>query len=445
MTKAKNTTLSLTVSVDYVRSWGLWEAVRELVQNALDARDAGYEMRIEYKPELKKPRLSIITEGCTIGRDKLVLGGTGKIGTGARGKFGEGFKLAWLSTLRAGLEIWAKSGDERWIPRIGKDANFDNAEILLVDAAPARFEDVVRCDIVGLHPDDWAKIKARILDLTPPKKQVVVSGHGAILLDAAHRGMLFSRGLYVGRLPGDTVWGYDLHHVDLDRDRKMADPWTLKSSIQNLLMTAVKNDLLPARDVYKAVGRAGSMEADAFRWYDHDQNFAEKMAALFFEDHGEGRVPVTGMEQEIQAAQMGLEVACVEPTLAKILEGVTGSFAEAKEARRFADTKSYRYSDLAPEYRQNLVAALDLIKNQDVIATDHLSFLVVDFVDERLNGVHGDGKVRLAHKILADPRQLLATLVHEIAHERGDDGTTAHRAAIEAVFADIVVRLASGF
>ena len=38
----------LTVTTDYVPDWGIWEAVREILKNAIDAGDWWYPTRMGY-------------------------------------------------------------------------------------------------------------------------------------------------------------------------------------------------------------------------------------------------------------------------------------------------------------------------------------------------------------------------------------------------------------
>ena len=58
--RAVRTTLELTLNPEYVRDWDNWEAIRELLQNALDADDKGYPISISYITNTKSPQLIAI-------------------------------------------------------------------------------------------------------------------------------------------------------------------------------------------------------------------------------------------------------------------------------------------------------------------------------------------------------------------------------------------------
>ena len=76
MSRAARTTLELSLNPNYVKTWGAWEAIRELLQNAQDADDMGHSATVEYITNTKLPMLRITTDGITINRDTLLLGTT---------------------------------------------------------------------------------------------------------------------------------------------------------------------------------------------------------------------------------------------------------------------------------------------------------------------------------------------------------------------------------
>jgi hypothetical protein len=87
------------------------------------------------------------------------------------------------------------------------------------------------------------------------------------------------------------------------------------------------------------------------------------------------------------------------------------------------------------------VWAVELIKPV-VGEFDGLSHVeVVDFVGDNVLGQFRDGRVLVARKVLASDTELIATLVHEVAHHYGCDGSVDHRDAIDCIFASIVVKL----
>ncbi len=64
---------------------------------------------------------------------------------------------------------------------------------------------------------------------------------------------------------------------------------------------------------------------------------------------------------------------------------------------------------------------------------------VVDFRDENILGLHKDGQIQVAKKMLATRKEALRVLVHEFAHKisRETDGAKGHTEEVELLWADI--------
>lgn len=439
-------TLELTLSSGYVRNWNVWEAIRELLQNGIDAHDKGHSLRVEFIPEKEgangpiPSRLKIINEGVTIGRDALILGNSTKADdANARGQFGEGFKLAWMVLLRAGKGIWAKSGSERWTPSLGHSNDF-NSEVVKVECAPVKHENIVRCDVRGLSKEDWENIRDRMIFLKKPRKTIEV-GRDTIILSDKYRGRLYVKGIFVCDLPDEHAYGYDLYGVDLDRDRTLADPWSLRRAMRRVLTGAVERDLIPADEVYKILDNDRYAEARVFRdYYAYAGDFERAIAAKFEAQHGEDALPVSSIEESVQAQHLGIKGVVSSPSIKAIVEKVKGNFSDKKKSRKSDAKKTYSAQDLTPDEIEALMWALRTFRlSGETLDSGQVN--VVDFYGDGICGTYrkSDDSVRLARRILSDRRELIATLVHEVAHRYGGDGTVDHRDAIDRIFGDIVV------
>lgn len=435
-------TLTLTLSSSYVPNWGVWEACRELLQNGLDAHDKGYEMEVTYTSN--NETLKIVNHGTVIGRDKLILGNTTKADDqAARGSFGEGFKLAWMVLLREGLEVWAKSGDERWVPEIAHSDKFDS-EVLKVDTASVVHENAVICRVKGITKEQWKMIRKRMLFLKTPRTMVEV-GNDRIIMSQGYEGKLFCKGIFVCQLPDRYRYGYDLADVQLGRDRTMAEPWSLRHNLSFVLRNAVNYGLLSAEEVYNLLNGDHYAEAAAFRQYvGSGRGFERKIAALFREKHGDDAVPVASIEQSAQAEHVGIKGVVTPPAIRTIVESTTGTFEDLRKKRSTSARKVFSARDLTHEEMDNLMWALRTFRaGGEELPGDRVN--VVEFHGENLLGTYqrSDDTVRLARRLLTDRQQLIATLVHEVAHRYGCDGSADHRAAIERLFGAITVALSS--
>ena len=77
--------IELSLSPKYVSGWGVEEAVREILQNAIDQKADGAEASVSYDRET----LSILTDGARLKTSTLLLGESGKDDERYIGKYGE--------------------------------------------------------------------------------------------------------------------------------------------------------------------------------------------------------------------------------------------------------------------------------------------------------------------------------------------------------------------
>jgi len=450
-------TLELTFNASYISAkstdrkggWGVWEGCREFLQNAKDADDIGNPMWVTYtngKAGGKGGKLHIVSKGVTFGREMLILGGGTKQGDDRqRGQFCEGFKLASAVLVDHDCPVTIENGDEIWVPRLGTSDRFGGAEILLVDVyknpEPQNQYHVV---IDHLGRSDYALVKARCLFLGKQKKNDSIEfGRKRILTGDKYVGSLFCRGLYVGDLPEKTAYGYDLP-VELDRDRKMADPWSLKWEICDVLKRAVNSGKIPVADFMRMLGSNDTLESTVFATFDGygHEKFYEKVAEAFISEHGENAVPVTEMSESAEAKHHGLKGVVVSPAIRKVVEVKTGAF-ETRKTEAAADiARRLSADDLTDVELENLEWALSLLKGTHVEA---YRVNVVEFVGENVLGQWSGAEmeIRLAKRIMLDKKEVISTLVHEAAHHGGlADGSIEHRDACDSLFADIILELA---
>ena len=441
MSRAARTTLELSLNPNYVKTWGAWEAIRELLQNAQDADDMGHSATVEYITNTKLPMLRITTDGITINRDTLLLGTTSKDNDPRqRGQFGEGFKLAWLVLSRMGLQVRCRSGEEQWAPRIGHSDQF-GAEVLMVDTSPMRYRNAIQVDVIGLSGSDWEEIRNRCLFLTKLKKNEMIDlGRDRILTSEDKIGTLYVKGIYVGRLPGKYFYGYDFDNVELDRDRRLADPWSLKYAIKEVLESALVADKIKDSDVWQLLQNNDWDECRAIKDGIYGRSaITKRMSAMFQEKYGKDALPVTDTTDTVEAKHYGLKGVAVGVTLRAVIEQEVGRFEDKRQERSMEASTLYSVDDLTEEEGLNFLWALDLVK----LCGHHnnTTITIVDFFSDTLHGTWNEGgqQVRLSRKVMNDRVALVSTLIHELAH-RGEleDGTVEHRDACDNLFARII-------
>jgi len=442
--------LELTISSDYIRNWDTWSAIRELVQNAIDAHDLGHTMEITYNKNRSQPTLVIVNKGTTLDKSTLLLGGTSKADAhNQRGKFGEGYKLAWLTLLRSGHKIWLRTKTERWTPRIEFSETY-GADLLKIDVAENmnNYENEIKVEVRGLAECDWLAIKERFLFepfVKLGENDFVELGRDKILTNKKYQGHLFVKGIWVGKLPGKYYFGYDLSDLSLDRDRCLADPWDLKSSINRVLNNAAKQDKLSKKDLYLFLQEDSWEESRAildYVGYGYSNELAAKVSEYFHDMHGkdESIIAVESMQESIEAKHHGFKAIVVPKTIKRLVEEQDGNFEKKKEQKAFEVSKRFSVDDLNLEETEGFLWATDLLKLIDC----NYPMQVVEFFGEKILGTFKGGEICIAKRILTDRTELISTMIHEIAHNNGADGTVEHERSIESLFAQLVVRLSNG-
>ncbi|MBI2448857.1 hypothetical protein HYV49_01025 [Candidatus Pacearchaeota archaeon] len=164
------------------------------------------------------------------------------------------------------------------------------------------------------------------------------------------------------------------------------------------------------------------------------EQLAAKVAQYFHKSKGKDVIPVDSMQDAIELQNHGMNGVVVPKTIKKLIELQEGS-AESKKQKR-----AYEYSivsELSETEQHNFLWAVNLLKSIKL----ELPIQVVNFVGENVFGIHKPGEVYLSKKILSDRKELVATLVHEIAHEKGNDGEPNHIKEMENIFSQLIVKL----
>ena len=222
----------LPISKNYVHNWGIKEAIREIMQNAIDSQTDGYDMEISYN----NGTLTIQNKGCNIDVSSLVLGNSGKDDKKYVGIYGEGYKLAIIVLLREGLKVKVYTNKQEWTSEFKeskkfkfKDENNRNkgVETLhITTTSDESFEDdIVKFEISGLDYDLFTSIRSKNLAMLRAMNysvgETIKSEYGEILLNKDYKGMMFVNGLYIQQ-DSSFQYGYNFksEYVSLDRDRK---------------------------------------------------------------------------------------------------------------------------------------------------------------------------------------------------------------------------------
>ncbi len=435
----------LTVSKNYVAKWGIIEGLREILQNARDCEvESGIKMKLNFSNRKKGGgTLHVVNKEANLPRQTLLLGESGKRDDARMiGKFGEGYKLALLALCRIeGISVEICNGEELWIPAIEPVPEYGGAECLVIRTRKCR--DAERGNVIfrvtGISKDDYESIKGMCLFMDYPRKNVVSTYRGQILKDEKYAGKLYSKGLFVCKLPEKSMFGYDLDHIELDRDRKMADPYSLKYNIKDAIKLAVEGGKMKLQTAIRMLESRGTVEYNIFSdlTYETSSGFYEKIAEDFEGKYGENAVPVSNLGQSQEASHHGMNGVVVPDAVKAAVEVSKGKFDDRKESSATDIVKRHSVESIGVDGMNNIQFAINVIKMsiEDGMTISLNDIIVCDFRGDNVIGLFDKKNIYVAHKILCSRQAALKAIVHEFAHHYGADGTVEHRDACDNIFA----------
>lgn len=418
--------IQTSIRSTYRPRWGIPEAIREFIQNALDAQDQGHHMRVVHDGQ----RLLVHTEGVKLDLSVWLTGETTKENDPSkRGHFGDGLPVGTLAALRAGLDVEFLNGDEWWRPTIEPLDSLPGKEVLTVTTRPADkdsggFFVVIR----GLSEETWGALRRRYLHLCSPESAVDCSGLGRILWGPHYAGKVFVKGLYVCSFD-DLAHGYDLLTVRTDAERSQVARGTAELAIAKLWDAAVVADstLIPQlleiapdkKDLsYLSIAASGTLLDILKTW--------------FCQKYGEKATPICSEAEAKEVGHHGRHGAVLPSLMVQLLEHRVPGLSRLR---------LYEDAEYTIVPRSNLTPAETLVLDQVVGMVDEAAQAlghvpvenrtqVAAFSAPAYNGFRlGDGQLLLGRHVLGDRKEAIRVLVHEVGHDRGGEGTKDHELA----------------
>ena len=215
-------TYELPLTRAYVRNWTAVEAIREILQNALDYGRGALNCVVT------EDSIQINSPGARLEPRTLLLGCTSKADDdSAIGSFGEGYKIALLVLAREGIQIEVQNCGVIWRPKFAPSEMFGE-EVLSIEESPDEEwrPQGVYFVIKGLPEDVINKVRANTLQL----QQDIGSFHrvlqGDILL--GQPGKLYVNGLFVSDTGLEFGYNVKPQFLKLERDRQTVSSFDLK-------------------------------------------------------------------------------------------------------------------------------------------------------------------------------------------------------------------------
>lgn len=316
----------LSLSPQYVGSWTVSDAIREIFQNAIDQETVDPTNTMFFDYNTQHEILQIGNKSSVLDRRSLLLGeSTKRDDDQTIGQFGEGYKLAALVLLRLGrqLTIYNYGAKETWVAKIVKSKRY-GADILVFDVDEKYFwqstpsSDLI-FEITGITTEDYETIKASSLYF-----QTIVESFetpfGYILCDKEQQGNVYVNGLFVSNV-ANLYYGYDIKPkwLKLDRDRRMIQDFDLQWRT-----SAMWNDSGREHHVVKLIG----LNAPDTKYIRSHMNatitskISKHALAEFRGNHGIMAVPVSNQVElmQIKATYKDAEPVIVNEAYMKTIE-----------------------------------------------------------------------------------------------------------------------------
>ena len=264
----------LPISLGYVESWGTREAIREILQNSIDANEIGYYKEINYDENTET--LTITNRRAKLPISSLVLGGSSKREMENQiGHEGEDYKLALVVLLRKGYNVRILNSDKEWIPSFEFSEKF-NSKILTIRSKSIEDTNKVSFIIKGITPTVYNDLYKYFPCIDDDFGETVECSTGSILLDERFKGKMFVGGLYI-QDDNNFSYGYNFNSdaVTLDRDRKAinyhdlraltAESFVTAENCHPKLFKAISNSVLDVRDITDVIDEASDKFLEEYR------------------------------------------------------------------------------------------------------------------------------------------------------------------------------------
>lgn len=301
----------LPISPNYVCNWGVNEAIREILQNAIDADCNGFKKEIIYDREINM--LTISSIGAKLPISSLVLGCSSKTDMdGMIGKYGEGYKLALVVLLRTGHNVVIYNDNEQWTPEF-KNSNVYNTQVLDIAVEECAPCDKVEFNIFNITPDLYNSLLINFPCIDDDYGKTLKCDNGTILLDKKFKGRMYVEGLYI-QSDDNFDYGYNFSSdvVDLDRDRKAINYYELRKLTAASIITAESCE----PEIFKAISNSCTDVKDITDVLDEaSEEFLEQYRDMIYEEKGLDENTLIATESVMrQLEQMDIDTPVVKGT-----------------------------------------------------------------------------------------------------------------------------------
>ena len=316
--------IELTIAPDYVPTWTVVDAIRELFQNALDQEKQNPENVASWEYSDTYETLDIRNDKSTLTAQSLLLDSTSKAGdTFTIGQFGEGYKIATLVLLRNNKKVtfYNYGAREIWRPRFVKSRRFGTDILTFFIEKPKIWEKVPSANLIieveGISAKEWydyivpSNLHLR-REVRDDYEVVETTPYGEII---NLPGEVFVNGLFVCHYqPYRYGYNFTPENIKLDRDRKMVSDFDLRW-MASKMWSGTDN-----RATVMELLTAGAADVAYLDSVSFSRSWRDIAAEEFMSVYGPEAIPVTS-QQELDRVPKGYKGVIVNAGFNELIRG----------------------------------------------------------------------------------------------------------------------------
>jgi len=373
----------LSIDVNYVKSWGIVEAVREFFQNSYDEEQQNPDNKSYFRYDNDRQVLIIGNKLSILKSETLLLGCTSKDSDeNTIGQFGEGYKIATVVALRTGHEvtIYNYGAREVWTTRLVKSRRY-NGRLVPTFYINKQFdwksffsssdeEKNLQIEITNVTQEEYNDIILSNLNLNPAIPNKIETSYGDIIIDERD---LFNKKIYVSGLyvytDQNMTYSYNIKskYLRLDRDRMAVNSFDLQWLTAKMWMEAAINNKVSVDQLvsmleenYSDISYINSAFSYDSSNEDSKNNLVNRIYSKFIQKYGRV-IPVTSEDMRRKLELSDNKVAYVSAVYYNILSRYSGNDTVIVKEETYYD----RYKKLLDSLREFMTE--DQIKEADYL------------------------------------------------------------------------------
>lgn len=348
-------TFELSLTASYVVRWGLVEAARELIQNALDS-ESPFVYDFVREPG-GTAKLLLRSEFTTLSPKTLLLGATSKADSpDSIGSFGEGYKIALLVLTRLERPVTIRNGDKVWRPEFRWSDKFGEKLLVIRETSASDRHTGLTFEVGGLGEEEVDAIRASCLQMQPSPGELKMTSFGDILLERP--GHLYVGGLFICKT--DLEFGYNIkpEKIKLERDRQTVSSFDLKLTTREMWFETKEFDRIAALISEGAAdleyARYDSPELVKEACYQHFRR--EHPGAIAAANQGElNELVARGMERVVVVSSGAYYASITESASYKSEVQIAVETVEQRLKRWLSKNRKYMRTEAIVEFKSLIV------------------------------------------------------------------------------------------